>query len=154
MTIKSLNELKEEMRAVAAGEREPSPLPVKLSDELEIIQKMIAIYDAPEKWIQGAVAKNKDGKPVAWNNDDAFCFCMLGAISLAANNFELSLENRVTNRLNAITNVKKFHDFLWNLSVWNDNKTRKFEDVVELLQKAQKEIQKEITASVPSVAEG
>lgn len=46
----------------------------------EFLIKAKALIDSPEKWTTGQLAKNSDGWTVSPEDDDAVCFCSVGAL--------------------------------------------------------------------------
>jgi hypothetical protein len=50
--------------------------------ESERLRAALALIDSPEKWAQGASAKDSEGFIVALHAEDAVSFCSLGALGI------------------------------------------------------------------------
>lgn len=48
---------------------------------VEILEKTRDLISDPEHWCKGANARNKDGKKTKVFSEDAYSFCMLGALA-------------------------------------------------------------------------
>jgi hypothetical protein len=51
---------------------------------LETLKAARALITDPAKWTQGAQARDKRGQPFSTHNDNAVCWCALGAIEKVA----------------------------------------------------------------------
>jgi hypothetical protein len=47
---------------------------------LTIINRTIKLLSKPRAWTRGSWARNKKGLPCSWNDRNAKCFCLSGAI--------------------------------------------------------------------------
>jgi hypothetical protein len=50
----------------------------------EVLQAASDLIPTPEKWTQGAYARDADGESVSWDDPAAVCFCSQGAIRKAS----------------------------------------------------------------------
>ena len=107
--------------------------------------KINEVYDGAIKlltekgWTQGEGARSANGACVPLNDARAVCFCLLGALSKAAD----AVEDRVrssrryrTARDRLIQVLKGHRDYVGNLITFNDEPGRKVEEVIALLEKA------------------
>lgn len=60
----------------------------------EILTKAQDLIRDPKNWTQGAYARTAIGTPVLSRDEDAVCFCSLGAISKAAKDARLSVNTK------------------------------------------------------------
>lgn len=51
----------------------------------EILEKVRALIDKPEKWTKDTLARNIEGTPTFTSSGDAVSFCIIGAICKAKN---------------------------------------------------------------------
>lgn len=55
-----------------------------MTKEIAIIRRAREIISDPEKWTQGTYARDRDGAPIHPGDEEASCWCALGAIAKAA----------------------------------------------------------------------
>lgn len=99
-----------------------------------ILESLLAVREtlsAPERWTQKAFARDRTAEMVSVNNDTAECWCLVGAINrLASKRHRGILEKRISDKLDPNPTV------LVNPRIivrWNDDPTREFQDVANLL---------------------
>lgn len=82
-------------------------------------------------WCQGSAAKDKVGHYISTFDDGACSFCLLGAARRYSGGTEPYYEmfDALTQELQAYAGVEEGAMVAW----WNDNPTRKYEDVIAFL---------------------
>ena len=96
------------------------------------------LLSGPEKWTKGFYAKDKNLKHVSHISEDAFCFCIIGAIMHcdperadhahdASKVMDKIVEKRFSQRLNRATDI---------VVQFNDHPDTKYEEVISVLQEA------------------
>mgnify|MGYP001417778115 CR=1 FL=1 len=84
-------------------------------------------FDSPERWTQGAYAKNADGEPCNSLDDKAVCFCLLGAINYVYGD---ARSTQIVKKLkNADITINR-------VGPWNDSQDRTFDEIVDLCKRA------------------
>lgn len=90
------------------------------------------LIEIPEHWTQGDWAKTKEGRACGALEDDAFCFCISGALLKACHGHGVShvclLE--IVRTANNISTVQGFP------GPWNDDQHRTHADVIAALDRA------------------
>lgn len=86
------------------------------------------LVSTPEHWTKGSQAIDTDGSAIAWNEDKATCFCMMGAINRAA--WELNSDGAydAMDHIETITCTP--------LPRFNDNRYTTHEDVLKAFDQA------------------
>lgn len=84
--------------------------------------KVIDVLSAPERWTQGANARDKDGTAVKHSSAEATCFCLGSAIALAYPEAQWPIFQRIAARTGEPSTI-----------VWNDEPGRTFEEVRRLV---------------------
>src|ERR1700686_449534 len=96
--------------------------------ELAIVRKIKEILSSPEKWTQGYIAKDTHGKAVSTKDENAVCFCLIGATRKADPDFHyMTAHVFMPVRIEFATR---------GISTWNDDPERTYEDIEELLKDA------------------
>jgi hypothetical protein len=85
--------------------------------------KVKDLLSSPEKWTQQAYAKTKHGIATSSSDPDAFCFCLLGAVHKCYSIDEIGYINQKIQR-----NIEGA------IAEWNDDPTRTFEEVKQLVE--------------------
>ena len=75
----------------------------------EMLRKAWALIDAPEKWTQGACARDSSGDSVTLTNASAACFCSLGALIKANGEFDRGLKEYLNRPTGGIVNYNDTH---------------------------------------------
>lgn len=85
--------------------------------------KLKELFTSPDKWTQGAEAKDKKGNIIPVFHPNAVSFCLMGGIHRCYNTFaeELDIINKISKHINIC------------IMFWNDDSTRTFEDIVKLV---------------------
>jgi hypothetical protein len=85
------------------------------------------------KWTQGALARNRDGRVCMPGSPDAESWCLIGAICRTYRDNE-SLNAAIEAVDRVITGG--CHDGIDEIEEWNDYPGRTFEEILEVLEKA------------------
>jgi hypothetical protein len=93
---------------------------------LEVLKAARELIATPDKWSQGAMARNADGRPVWAAANDAVCFCAEGAIQRAG----AGMFNRA---FNVVVDLVETGDPLHR---FNDASTTSHEDILALFDRA------------------
>jgi hypothetical protein len=103
--------------------------------ETEIYTKALEILDAPEKWTKYAMARDATGKQL-WANafkdlpplrEEAFCFCLAGALTKAVGRKLNSDDLPILKDYLCIKNAAWIPDF-------NDAAITEYKDVIKVLE--------------------
>lgn len=89
--------------------------------------KVKELLSDESKWTKETYARSSDGKPTAWFNQDAQCWCLLGAINLCYGGNSLDKLGMIRYALGL--------EFLSNAVDWNDHPNRTFSEVKALVEK-------------------
>ena len=90
------------------------------------MSKVLELLDTPEKWTQGAAARDIEGKPIKATSYHAVSWSLLGALDRVVHpvHFQKVYQQYVLNVMNK--------GYI-NLSQWNDTTGRTYADVVALI---------------------
>ncbi len=90
--------------------------------------KLYELFNKPENWTQGVLARDKDGKMVECHSDTAYSFCLNGGI--------LKCYGYDTQRV-MVSDIFAFVSDSINESIskWNDNPSRTHAEVLSLVRK-------------------
>lgn len=105
--------------------------------------KVRELFSSREKWTKGALARDKDGKPISSRSDSITAFCLLGAIGHC-----YSFEETILILQRIVTELYP-PDFITlhprtpilpsalarTVSIWNDNSQTSFDMVKALVDK-------------------
>ena len=83
--------------------------------------KVYELLDRPEKWTTQADAKNESGKAVRFDDPNARCWCILGALAKCHGLHESFQIQYMIKRIVG-----------GHISSWNDAPERTYEDVIKL----------------------
>lgn len=102
---------------------------------IRVLKRAKQILSSPKRWVRGDFAFTKDMVPVGSCTEEAFCFCMAGAIERAE--CDLGLENTWNHAVDASGMLKealpkKFH----SIPGYNDAPGRTYLQVIKTLDKA------------------
>jgi len=86
--------------------------------------KLKKLFDSPEKWTQGTLARRHDGKPVSIYDSAATCFCLFGGLRKCYGYTE-----DAGSIVRAITGYIKRE----LIPLYNDSPERTFEDIKKLV---------------------
>ena len=100
---------------------------LKAADLLDAAAELIA---QPGAWTQGADARTTKGNPCLPASRRAVCWCALGAIDHACDNYWI--RQNATHALTLVTD--------YDVPRWNDNPKRKQGGVVQALRRAAKKL--------------
>jgi hypothetical protein len=101
----------------------------RIASTADILREARALIDTPEKWTQDAEARDADGNEVLYNDPSATCFCAIGAMSRAADEYSPSRETRILRRA-------VFGDVWRPIPSWNDAPETSHADVLEAFDRA------------------
>lgn len=87
------------------------------------------VLTGPEKWTQGASARRADGDECASTSYGAVSFCLIGAINRSAGGGHKTEAHKAVRYLKSLVKADR-------LAIWNDVKSRQFEHVRSLLDRA------------------
>lgn len=85
--------------------------------------KVHELLDSPERWTQGWLAKDKEGRHVSVHADNATCFCLVGAVGKCYSGLRY---------LNVIEVLEKE---IGMIARWNDARGRTFDQVKALVER-------------------
>jgi len=88
--------------------------------------KIRELLDSPEKWTKQWYAYNKEGRRTNCSDDDATCWCLMGAVAKCYGS-NIKEEKQIIQLLNKETGG--------NVVEWNDNPERKFDEVKALVER-------------------
>jgi hypothetical protein len=86
------------------------------------LRAVLALYSGPEKWTQGAYARDRNGNPKSPESEEAYSWCLSGAACRVSKNW--------------VDILSFLRSFTCVIGEWNDAPERSFEDVTALLDKA------------------
>lgn len=92
--------------------------------------KIYELLNKPEKWLQGADARNKFYKTVNANSSSARAWCLLGACKKC---YKDSYTRHFV--YDKIFGYLRKKPILWGISDWNDRPGRVWKDVYNLVSK-------------------
>ncbi len=98
----------------------------KLSeDEVKTLRKIRSVLSDPQKWTKRAFARLPTGDPTSWDNNNACCWCLEGAI----------LRSCRSGGINPIPVYEELHSFLPFRAIanFNDDDSTTHADVLNLL---------------------
>lgn len=118
-----------------------------MKTRVQAISEMQLLLDAPEKWAQGAAARDEGGREVNAFASDAVSWCIGAAISKV---YEISIDidssttfwgkkREEARQLGVFLHqivLEEESDHYGGIVPWNDDPRRTYEDVVLLLKKA------------------
>mgnify|MGYP001559165452 CR=1 FL=1 len=91
--------------------------------------KILELLDGPEKWTQGAFARDRRGEDVDSDRPEAVCWCLSGAITkchLDSLRSAAEIDNKLRNTCEALYGTSNYVD-------WQDRPDTTFEQVRALL---------------------
>ena len=105
-------------------------------DNLKLLRDALALIQKPEGWIKLAMAKDVEGNDVQVFDEQAVCFCSVGALSKVDPSFQSFVtRSGQWKRQCETAQLLGFRDDD-RLATWNDHPDRKHEEVVDRFQKA------------------
>jgi hypothetical protein len=101
--------------------------------DLEVYQKLDALFDSVDKWCQEASAKDINGKPVSANSSEAVSFCLIGAMDHIVEK-ETGSFNHFADRYYETMKprIKKVMG-IGSVAMWNDNPSRTFTEIKDFI---------------------
>lgn len=85
-------------------------------DKIHYLEETIRLLE--HGWTTGAFARDKDGIECSELSDDAVSFCLIGALTRAANNTRLDARDRHEIQM-FVSSVASLFPYLW-ADQWND----------------------------------
>lgn len=96
---------------------------------VEVLRAVRELLSVPERWTQGAFARQEDKTQVNAEDPEAVCFCIRGAIHrVAVNHYE---EARAACKL--LEEGVPEYSKAWGLSGYNDSRSTTHADMLELI---------------------
>lgn len=105
---------------------------------LDALNRLDNLFDTEEKWTKGAWARDRDGDKVDSRSEKAYSFCFRGGID------HITRSPTVRNEL--LYTVRKFLDGQIITTIWNDDDSRTFADIKEVIGKAKAKVQEYLAA--------
>src|SRR3974390_3229322 len=97
---------------------------------LDVLKATRSILEKPERWTQGASARNAVGHVVNFADSDAVCWCLTGAIQKAVyGDIDVLVLDAMNYAFNEIDRTLGYSGILG----WNDWPLRTHDEVLELL---------------------
>ena len=84
----------------------------------QMLRKAWALIDAPEKWTQSAFARDYNGTQVTILNEDATCFCSLGALIKSNDGFDEAAKEYLNRPTGGIVNYNDTHTWPEVKAAW------------------------------------
>jgi hypothetical protein len=94
-------------------------------------------------WTQKVFARDASGDPESQHSKAAVCWCLTGALSRASEYKNISYENYVSVRQLLEEFIHAETDTWWTMTTWNDQKGRTQQEVIDLVDKAYREIKRQ-----------
>ena len=102
-----------------------------MSKVTEILVGAREILSDPNRWTREFQARDEQGSPVGWDDDEAVCFCLMGAINRA--NWGVARYDRAP-AYEAMDELDKVLDNA--IPVFNDRSSTTHEDILKALDAA------------------
>lgn len=99
---------------------------------VEILTEAKALINTPERWTKGKFAALADGSSAHWDNPNATCYCIVGAIFLAEEHMNVAASPTTTRAIMKAVGAKISRD----VSVWNDAPERTHAEVMDAFDRA------------------
>jgi hypothetical protein len=113
---------------------------MKDTKTLEILKSVKEeVLNSPERWTQGASARQDDGGVVSYESGEAVCWCLTGAVALVARKMPLCETGESEfSRTMAVLAIAIDPTLTRYVSIpsWNDAYTTKYEDVIAVIDRA------------------
>lgn len=106
---------------------------------LSYLKRVRKFLKKPERWAQGALARNNAGYTVDAVSADATCFCMLGALDHVRNGADYDTYNAVCAVIVGAV-PRRFGDII----SFNDDEKTKHKDVLKVLDRAVRKVEKKL----------
>lgn len=109
---------------------------MSVADQIKVLKDAKHLLRTSDRWIQQHYATNEDGIPVSDYSDEAKCFCLVGAVSKAADNHNfqyLFSQSLCAEIMKSVRLVKVWFTPAAELIRWNDGANRKYSEVIEAL---------------------
>ena len=87
------------------------------------------LFTSPDKWTQGAYARDASGYSVSPISRRAVAWCLNGALAKCYGDYD----NGHTRYYEVATRIKQAIEPQYRIAHWNDTKGRTFEEVCELV---------------------
>lgn len=100
--------------------------------EIDVLIATRKIISQPHKWTQRTIARDEQGRPVPYDNEKAFSYCLQGAIQVPCGS-DWMLRSKVQVVLSKLTPLGNHISF-------NDSQKTKHEYVLDLLDRAIAEV--------------
>jgi hypothetical protein len=101
--------------------------------DLEIYQKMDALFDSKEKWSKGAAARNINGRPVPSLSSEAISFCLIGAMDHIVEKETGSFNHFADRYYEKMKPRIKEALGIGSVAMWNDDPRRTFTEIKDFI---------------------
>ena len=99
-------------------------------DDRIVVLAVADLLEKPGSWTQGAAARNAAGRPVHVIDEDAVCWCLIGALRRITG--DVAIENRVAAKMGLpLPTIGSTHP----LATFNDHPDRTQSEVVETIRR-------------------
>lgn len=96
--------------------------------------KIRELFSDESKWTQNSYARDKNGDATSYNDSDAVCFCLAGALFLCYQDWEWKLiQNRIDDELRRLLEEPATSEI--SAIMWNDHYSTTFADVKALVER-------------------
>lgn len=90
---------------------------------LKAARDLRALFDKPDSWIQGNMARDANGRVRHLRNPKATCWCVYGGVDRVSPTAEIT---------NNLLRAAKIHTGTLMISPWNDRRGRTHADIITL----------------------
>lgn len=107
---------------------------------LDIVREMKTILSLEDRWTKNVEARNKNQRPTSLYSEDAYSFCLLGALNRAHSN--MGIMNKSNESLSVRAEMKdevSARGFM-GISDFNDHADTTFDDITDFLDKLEKRV--------------
>lgn len=108
------------------------------TETVKVLKKAVELLKKRGGWAQGCYAYDKDGRGVVAENARAVSFCAAGAVRRAGHDLGMPVDSvdSVSRAIDVLEDFLPSLDTVYPLVQWNDTKSRKKEEVIELFRAA------------------
>ena len=106
-----------------------------------VLDEAVRVLKPRGAWAKGGLAFDVDHRTVSPSSPNATCWCAIGALMKAQDNLKKEIDTAfaATNLVTAIEHSRK----MTLLDSWNDMKSRRKKDVIDLFTRTAEELRKE-----------
>jgi hypothetical protein len=107
---------------------------MSLKDDVQAVRKFLT----KERWIQGTLARNKDGVDVEPRGPEAVQFCMLGAAYHVCRDNLKGRTGAFHDKVSCIVQHMPRYDRTSNTTTFNDDPRTTYEDIMAMLDQVER----------------